>query len=243
MLRARPHTPPSTVLASPNMTTPTMKLTMKTLPLLAAAMITTPSANAAFTLIATDAVTASANYTLSGNWPSPATSATGGVDNGPYVRASQAGTGAITSNAYFTAGFGAGTLVQAGTYQLTGYAGDVNAGRDTWHTFDLKLMTTAGVAWSVTPTVILAYVNPNTNPDGTNLEWMPTTVQYVIPVGHALIGTEFTWGFTGTKPSNSAGFHAGFDQATVQFEAAIPEPRAALLGGLGMLMLLRRRRA
>lgn len=214
---------------------------------LATALFAAPAAHAALTLIATDAVTTNLNYTLSGDWPSPATSATGGVDNGAYVRTSINNTTAKTSNAYFTAGFGASVLVQAGTYQLTAYAGDVNATRDTWHTFNVKLMTTAGIAWenlpsdAITPTVILAYANPN--PAATVPTWVPTTVEYVIPEGHALIGTEFTWGLTGTKPANAAQFHAGFDQATVQFEAAIPEPSAALLGSFGILFLLRRRRA
>jgi hypothetical protein len=168
------------------------------------------------------------------------------VDNGANVRTSVNNTTAKTSNAYFTAGFGASVLVQAGTYQLTAYAGDVNSARDTWHTFVVKLMTTAGVAWeslpsdAITPTVILAYADPN--PAATVPEWVPTTVQYVVPEGHSLIGTEFTWGFTAAKPANAAQFHGAFDQATVQFEA-IPEPAAALLGGLGTLLLLRRRRA
>jgi hypothetical protein len=222
-------------------------MTMKSIPLLAAAMLAAPSANAALTLIATDAVTDFANYTLTGSWPSPATTTTGGVDGGAYVRTSQNSTAAMNSSAYFTAGFGDAVLVQAGTYQITAYAGDVNASRDTWHTFVVKLMTTSGVAWeslvsdAITPTVILAYANPN--PAATIPTWVAATYEYVVPEGHALIGTEFTWGFTGTKPSSTQQFHGAFDQATVMFEATIPEPCAALLGGLGTLMLLRRRRA
>jgi len=46
--------------------------------------------------------------------------------------------------------------------------------------------------------------------------------------------------YNGSTPSSNGGVSASNTYVTI---IAIPEPRAALLGGLGLLALLRRRRA
>jgi hypothetical protein len=207
--------------------------------LLTAALLAAPSAHAAFTIIATDTVDAVGNYTYSGNLLSAgATSTNGGVGNGAYVRFSNSSGSASTTHGVFNAGFGASITVAAGTYRFSAHSGKLSD-RLPWATFDLRLITD-GVAWEslalnpISKTVTVPYVAGTTA-----VTWAKTEVQYVIPEGHALIGEEFTWGFTAGKAAGA--YFVGFDLAEVQFEA-IPEPSAALLGGLGMLMLLRRRR-
>jgi hypothetical protein len=89
----------------------------------------------------------------------------------------------------------------------------------------------------VDKTVITPFVDPNSS----IATWVQSVVEYVIPEGSPLIGQEFTWGFDYTRPTNARQFAGVWDAASVDF-VAIPEPSAALLGGLGMLALLRRRR-
>lgn len=217
-----------------------MKTKKTLIPFLAAALLASSSAHAAFTIIATDTVDAVGNYTFSGETSSPSTFTTGGVGNGAYARFSRNTGSALPTNVRFTAGFGESITVAEGTYRLSAHSGNVVNGRIPWNTFDVKLMTNAGVAWeslasnAISKTVLTPYVTPAFG------GWSQTEVEYVIPEGHALIGTEFTWGFTGGKPDGAYG--TAWDFAEVQFEA-IPEPATALLGGLGMLMLLRRRRS
>jgi hypothetical protein len=155
-----------------------------------------------------------------------------------YFRISTSSTGAISGTVRRTGGFGDTFLVAAGTYLLSMYAGegDITVNRRSFTTLQAVLATTGGTEFEG-KTVVLPYVDPN-SPSTAN--WTLTTVQYVIPEGSALIGQEFTWGFNWTKTSGS-GFMGAWDAVSVDF-VAVPEPRAALLGGLGMLCLLRRRR-
>lgn len=210
--------------------------------ILAAVAATALASTANAAIIATDTVDAVGNYTYSGNLlSSGATSATGGVGNGAYVRFSASSGGATTTHGVFNAGFGPATTVAAGTYRLSAYSGKLSD-RLPWTGFDVKLMTIPGVAWEslaldpISKTVTIPYVAGTTA-----VTWAQTEVEYVIPTGHALIGEQFTWGFTGTKPAGA--YFVGFDLAQVDF-VAVPEPGSIALLGLGGLLLfaaLRRR--
>ncbi len=217
----------------------------------AVSLLTTPSVNAAFTIIATDNVEDDLNYTYTGAILMADTAATTGLSplaGSLFIRDSTSNTAEKNLTAYYTSGFGGSTLVSAGTYRATAYFGEFDHARDTWHTVNLSLMTNLGVAWEslgsnpISKTVITPYVNPNGV--GLAAEWVQVVVEYVIPESHALIGTQFTWGFSANKPANSNGYFAAFDAASVQFQA-IPEPSPTLLSGIGAmlaLILLRRRR-
>ncbi len=74
-------------------------------------------------------------------------------------------------------GFGPGTPIQAGTYQVTVLAGEGNIDRQTWTSFDVFLRTLGGIELP-DRSVITPFVNPNTP---TTAEWIPTTVQYIVP--------------------------------------------------------------
>ena len=137
-----------------------------------------------------------------------------------------------------TASFGPSFTVAAGTYTLSMWAGqgDITVNRSTFTTLVPVLATIGGTEF-VDKTVITPYVDPNSS----IATWVQSVVEYVIPEGSPLIGQEFTWGFDYTRPTNARQFAGVWDAASVDF-VAIPEPSAALLGGLGMLALLRRRR-
>lgn len=232
----------SRVVAAFSDKNPTCMKMSKTIPFLAAAMIATPSANAAFVIIATDDAAVAADYTVttvSGGTLSALQNFTGGQDGGTFTRSSNSSGTASSTNIRQTASFGAGPtiLVQAGTYKLSAYSGAPVSGRTPWTDFDLFLMSTSGTVWSgggITITETDGYTVPTTG------QWERVEVEYVIPTGHALIGQEFTWGLNGDKPAG--GFAVGFDSITVEFEA-VPEPAPSLLGSLGTLLLLFRRRA
>jgi hypothetical protein len=68
------------------------------------------------------------------------------------------------------------------------------------------------------------------------------TLTYTVDAGASVIGQDLGfWAkfYTGNNPSAAKGY--AFDNFSVDF-TAIPEPSSALLGGIGMLYLLRRRR-
>ena len=149
-------------------------------------------------------------------------------------------TAALSGTVRKTASFGPTFTVAAGTYTLSMFAGqaDVSINRSTFTTLVPVLATIGGTEF-VDKTVITPYVDPNSS----TATWVESEVEYVIPEGSPLIGQEFTWGFDWTRPANARQFAAIYDAVTVDFvPAGIPEPSTALLGGIGMLALLRRRR-
>jgi hypothetical protein len=188
----------------------------------------------------------STTWTTTGVFANPTWTASGGFGltaqaGSQYHRISAATTTAISGTVRRTGGFGPTFTVAAGTYTLSMFAGEGDAttgGRRSFTTFDAVLATVGGTEF-VGKTVTTPYVDPATP---STADWTQTTVQYVIPEASALIGEQFTWGFNWTKTAGS-GYMFGWDAVTVDFvPAGIPEPSCALLGGLGMLVLLRRRR-
>jgi hypothetical protein len=185
----------------------------------------------------------STNFTFTGlstfpTWTPTGTFGLTALAGSEYFRISTSSTGAISGTVRRTEGFGPTFLVAAGTYTLSMFAGegDNTVNRRSFTTLEAVLATVGGTEFAG-KSVTTAYVDP-TSP--TTADWTQTTVQYVIPGGSALIGEQFTWGFNWTKTSGS-GFMGAWDAVTVDF-VAIPEPSAAVLGGLGMLALLCRRR-
>lgn len=83
----------------------------------------------------------------------------------------------------------------------------------------------------------------SSTPTPTVVGFQTWTLTYTVASGASVIGQDL--GFwakfnTGSSPTGAAKGYA-FDNFSVDF-TAIPEPAAALLGGIGMLFLLRRRR-
>lgn len=216
--------------------------------LLAAAAVATTlafsSAPASAAVLVTDNVESHLNYTVT-TAPSVGTgaSAVWGLtavagSNWAFVT-NNTSTAAISGTVRQTASFGPSFIVAAGTYTLSMYVGEgLHSPERRTFTTVVPVLTTIGGTEFVDKTVITPYVYPNTT---STAEWVLTEVQYVIPGGSPLIGQEFTWGFNWAKTSTDKRFAGVWDAATVDF-VAIPEPSAALLGGLGMLVLLRRRR-
>lgn len=216
--------------------------------LLAAAAVATTlafsSAHAATLVVDNVENNGSTTWTTTGTFANPTWTASGGFGltaqaGSEYFRISASSTGAISGTVRRTGGFGPTFTVAAGTYTLSMFAGEgdsTTGGRRSFTTLDAVLATVGGTEF-VGKTVTTPYVDPATP---TTADWTQTTVQYVIPEASALIGEQFTWGFNWTKTAGS-GYMFGWDAATVDF-VAIPEPSAALLGGLGLLALLRRRR-
>jgi hypothetical protein len=184
-----------------------------------AAISVLAAAPARATIIATDDVEA-LNYTGAG----PAAFAANSGDLGltsvvgtKHVRASSSSTGAQSGTIHFTTGFGASTLIAAGTYTLTVYAGQCSI-RRSYATFAPRLETTGGTELPG-KNVLTPYVEPS--PQGVGV-WVQTQVQYVVPAGHALIGQEFTWEADWTHASGAQLAHA-FDAASVDFAPLAPE--------------------
>jgi hypothetical protein len=182
-----------------------------------------PAAQAASTFI-TDDVEDWADYTyVSGGWymGSNDGSARGmspvvgeNVING-YSGNNGSRSGGIT----FTAGFGAGNLIQEGTYAFTISVGDSDwADRAAFEYFDHRLQTTSGAIELPNPDVTTPYVEL-TNDDGI-AEWTTTTITYTVPAGHELIDEEFTWAASfghGAIPETYGA--AGFDAVSIEFTA------------------------
>jgi len=201
-------------------------------------------------IIATDDVEAGGDYTgsdVTGVAVSAPTNRAGGSFTLPalvgsnWVETSNGGLAAIgTGQVTHTAGFGAGVPIAAGTYTLTVSAGRVtltSLNRDTFDTFEPFLETTAGSTALPDRVVTDAFAIPAQG------AWDTVVVEYTVPLGSALIGSEFTWGYDHTfnnvdsTPSGS-GFMGAFDGVSVDFVAAIPEPSSLLLVGLGMIGLV-----
>jgi hypothetical protein len=100
----------------------------------------------------------------------------------------------------------------------------------------------AGVTASTTPSAYPASLDSGAGGTGAPAELFTTT--YLIGEGSAAIGKDVAIGFysawTGTG-GYIFGREAGANQVTIDF-TPVPEPSVALLGGLGLLALARRRR-
>jgi hypothetical protein len=219
--------------------TPGKRVLMGVFAAAAISVLTAAPARAAFTLYASDTVEAHANYTKAGTAWANQLAVTGpyrsltafdlptGAD--VFLYGSNGSDSGFDNTWRYTAGFGGSKLVQAGTYRVTAYSGvgDLSPGRQAYQTFEVKLMTLAGVEWSgggIIKNVITPYVDPNPQHAIDGLEiWVPSTVEYVIPEGHALIGSEFTWAFRGTKINDAYGYAFSIDNAFVDFAPLAPE--------------------
>jgi hypothetical protein len=139
--------------------------------------------------------------------------------------------GASTGTFTLTAGFGAGNLIQAGTYAFTISVGDTDwIDRASFEYFDHRLQTTAGATELPNPVVTKPYVQPpigdikpgaeepyTLHGDGI-AEWTTTIITYTVPAGHALIGEQFTWAASfghGVITEDYAA--AGFDAVRIEF--------------------------
>ena len=142
-----------------------------------------------------------------------------------YVYSSDkvAHTGTIT----YTAGFGPGNTIQAGTYVYTMSLGQLAAPRPGFQQWDMRLQTTSGriVLANVvtnTPYVPPAYVHNVTATPA----WTNTTKTYTINPSDPLIGQEFTWAADwSNRPEGNTTFDeifAVFDAVSIEFTAAIP---------------------
>ena len=140
------------------------------------------------------------------------------------------GSVAVTLTGASRPAVGTGHTIAAGeTFNLTFYYGsaeDWDVGTDTIGVF---LYSTAGVIWSDT-------VTPSQNALTGNFDLF--TANH-IPVPLANIGETLFLRFESNAGLNE---YAAIDDVTLTV-SPIPEPSAALLGGLGLLALLRRRRS
>lgn len=139
--------------------------------------------------------------------------------------------GAASVTFTHTAGFGAGNLIQAGTYAFTISVGDTDwPDRASFEYFNHRLQTTVGATVLPNPDVTKPYVQPpvgDIKPGGTPgvrgdgiAEWTTTIITYTVPAGHELIGEEFTWAASfghGAIPEDYAA--AGFDAVSIEFTA------------------------
>jgi hypothetical protein len=147
----------------------------------------------------------------------------------------------------FTAGFGAGNLIQAGTYAFTISVGDTDwLDRAAFEYFDHRLQTTVGATELPNPVVTTPYVAllnddvdpapptppvPSTQWKGeTYAEWTTTTITYTVPAGHGLIGEEFTWAASfghGAIPETFGA--AAFDAVSIEFNPPPPPAGTVLI--------------
>jgi hypothetical protein len=105
-----------------------------------------------------------------------------------------------------------------------------------------SFVSLAGVTASTSPSPYPSSLDYGAGSVGAPAELFTTT--YVIPPGSDAIGKSVAIGFYSAWNGTGGyifGREAGANQVTVDF-TAVPEPAAALLGSLGLLSLLRRRR-
>jgi hypothetical protein len=163
------------------------------------------------------------------------------LTNGTFGVTSQAGThfaSASTGNlaprsggTTWATGFGAGNLIQEGTYAFTISVGDteqalVEDKRNGFTTFAHRLETTGtetvlpgGVV--TTPFVPLS--------DDNIAEWTTTTITYTVPAGHALIGYEFTWAASYANTLGSTKTYGVFDKVSIVYTPIPPTAGAAFM--------------
>jgi|GEM_PF-3570328 len=115
------------------------------------------------------------------------------------------------------------------TLNYSGLAGDflVAASMDNSFTFNADVAVDPAISGDNTPLTALQIVNGGTNPEGGSGAWAG-------PIGSS--GSFTTTVDVHDNSSRNAG-------VAVVFSETVPEPSVALLGGLGLLGLLRRRRS
>jgi fibronectin-binding autotransporter adhesin len=201
----------------------------------------------------TGSFTLASSQTLSGSGRVVIDNDSGFVANGTLAPGSSPGTTTVD-------GAGAFTLGADGNYnwQIHDAAGAAGAGYDTYNlvngaTLDLSLLTSANPyninLWS------LSAVAPDANGNAINFDNTQNYTWTLFSTGTAIGGfsadlfainpgaNNGTNGFTNALDGGffSVGLEDGDKNLVLNF-TAIPEPGAALLGGLGLLALLRRRR-
>jgi hypothetical protein len=201
----------------------------------------------------TGSFTLASSQTLSGSGRVVIDNDSGFVANGTLAPGSSPGTTTVD-------GAGAFTLGADGNYnwQIHDAAGAAGAGYDTYNlvngaALDLSLLTSANPyninLWS------LSAVAPDANGNAINFDNTQNYTWTLFSTGTAISGfsadlfainpgaNNGTNGFTNALDGGffSVGLEDGDKNLVLNF-TAIPEPGAALLGGLGLLALLRRRR-
>ena len=135
----------------------------------------------------------------------------------------------------------AGTSLTAGqTYTMTVAIGDYKTLLpNRWH---LAISTSSMAAENFLGSFLAVYSPTNGNELLTDDMFKDFSVQYTATGSESQIGQNLRITIWAQNHGTEGGTHVVFDNVRLTSMTAIPEPSAALLGGIGLLALLRRRR-